>query len=216
MSFLKDLKNIAILVLLALIIVSQFKGCTPNWPWDSGKSDTTIVVDTTYVKIKEEVPVYVPKWRTKLKTEIDTVEIEKLKNVDTAAILADYYSKYQYIDTLKLSYTDSLGKNRNFGTGVVTDVISKNTITSRGVVWDYQIPYITKTVTIYPPARRQLYVGAGTAFNKVDFIDNVSGGLIYKNKQDRIYQLSIGMSNQDGAVAPFVGGGIYWKIKLKK
>lgn len=216
MNFLKDIKNIVILLLLTIIVVSQFKGCSSKWSWIGGNSDTTIVVDTAYVKIKEEVPVYVPKWRTKLKTEIDTIQIEKIKNADTAAILADYYSKYQYIDTLKLSYTDSLGKKRSFGTGVITDIISENTIINRGLVWDYQIPYITKTVTIYPPARRQLYVGAGTAFNKVDFIDNVSGGLIYKNKQDRIYQLSIGMSNQSGAVAPFVGGGIYWKIKLKK
>lgn len=216
MSVIKDLKSLAIIVLIALVVVSQFKGCTPDWPWSGNKSDTTIVVDTTYVKIKEEVPVYVPKWRTKLKTEIDTVEIEKLKYVDTTAILADYYSKYQYIDTLKLSYTDSLGKKRNFGTGVVTDIISENTITSRGVVWDYQIPYITKTITIYPPARRQLYVGAGTAFNKTNFVDNVSGGLIYKNKQDKIYQFSVGLGNHGGGVSPFIGGGIYWKIKLKK
>jgi hypothetical protein len=214
MSVLKDIKNIAILILLAVVIVSQFKGCTPSWPWGDSKSDTTVVVDTTYVKVKEEVPVYVPKWRTKLKT--DTLEIEKIKDVDTAAILADYYSKYQYIDTLKLSYTDSLGKKLTFGTGVVTDTISRNTITGRSIIWNYQIPYITKTITIYPPARRQLYVGAGTAFNRTNFVDNVSGGLIYKNKEDKIYQFSLGLGNHGGGVSPFVGAGIYWKIKLKK
>lgn len=216
MSLLKDIKNIAILLLVAFVIVSQFKGCTPNWPWGDNKSDTTIVVDTAFVKVKEEVPVYVPKWRTKIKTETDTIEIEKLKDVDTAAILADYYSKYQYIDTLNLSYTDSLGKKHTFGTGVVTDTISKNTIVGRGILWNYEIPYITKTITIYPPARRQLYVGAGTAFNRTNFVDNVSGGLIYKNKQDKIYQFSLGLGNRGGTVSPFIGAGIYWKIKLKK
>jgi hypothetical protein len=214
MNLFKDLRNITVLVLLGLVIVSQFKGCTPDWPWNDNPSDTVSVkVDTVYKEVKEEVPVYIPKWRTRVETETDTVE--KLVNVDTTAILKDYYSKYQYIDTVKLTYTDTLGVKKKFGHGIITDIVSQNQIIQRGIVWDYKIPYITKTITLQAPPRRQLYIGAGVAFNKVNFVDNVSGGIIYKTKKDKIYQLSVGMANQDGAAAPFLGGGIYWKIKLK-
>jgi len=214
MNLFKDLRNIAVLVLLGLVIVSQFKGCTPDWPWNDNPSDTVSVkVDTVYKEVKEEVPVYIPKWRTRVETETDT--IEKLVNVDTAAILKDYYSKYKYTDTVKLTYTDTLGVKKKFGHGIITDVVSQNQIIQRGIVWDYKVPYITKTITLQSPPRRQLYIGAGVAFNKVNFVDNVSGGLIYKNKKDKIYQVSLGMSNQAGSPAPFLGGGIYWKIKLK-
>jgi hypothetical protein len=214
MNLFKDLRNIAVVVLLGLVIVSQFKGCTPDWPWNDNPSDTVSVkVDTVYKEVKEEVPVYIPKWRTRVETETDT--IEKLVNVDTAAILKDYYSKYKYTDTVKLTYTDTLGVKKKFGHGIITDVVSQNQIIQRGIVWDYKIPYITKTITLQAPPRRQLYIGAGVAFNKVNFVDNVSGGLIYKNKKDKIYQVSLGMSNQAGTAAPFLGGGIYWKIKLK-
>jgi hypothetical protein len=212
LEYVKDLKSLAIITFIGVIIISQFYGCEPSWPWNKKVADTiSVKVDTVYKKVKEEVPVYIPKWRTKIKT--DTVV--KFKNIDTAAVVAEYYSKYKYEDTLTLSYTDRLGIRHPFGYGVVTDVVSKNRIMQRGINWNYKLPSVTKTITIKEPPKRQLYAGIGTEFNRLNFIDNVSAGLVYKTKRDRLYQISIGMSNQGGVIGPFIGGGIYWKIKLK-
>lgn len=208
MNYIKDLKTLLIAVLIGLVVFSQFKGCKP----DPGP-DIEIKIDTVYRDVKVEVPKYVPKWRTQIQ-EVQ-VQVEGPKQpVDTTAILKDYFAKYQTIDTLNLPYPDSIKKS--FGYGVVTDVISKNQIIERSISWNYQIPTITKTITIYPKPVNQVYVGVSSAFNKENFVDNVAGGLIWKTKRDRIYQASIGLANHGGAVAPFIGGGIYWKIKLKK
>lgn len=209
MAYLKDLKVLLILVLLGVILLTQIKGCKTN-----GKpGDTLIDIDTVFQEVKVEVPKYVPKWRT----QIHEVEVQvegPSKPVDTTAILKDYFAKYQTIDTLNLPYPDSAKKS--FGYGIVTDVISRNAIIERSVVWNYQIPTITKTITIYPKPVNQVYIGVSSGFNKANFVDNVAGGLIWKTKQDKIYQASLGLANHGGAIAPFIGGGIYWKIRLKK
>ena len=210
MSYLKDLKVILILVLLGVILLTQIKGCKTN-----GKpGDTLIDIDTVYKEVKVEVPKYVPKWRTKVEEVEVQVEVEKLLSVDTTEILKDYFAKYKTVDTLNLPYPDSIKKT--FGYGIVTDIVTKNQIIERSVSWNYKIPEITKTILIYPPPVNQVYVGVSSGFNKQNFIDNVAGGLILKTKNDMVYQASIGLANHGGAVAPFVGGGIYWKIRLKK
>jgi len=210
MSFLKDLKIVLILVLLGTLLLTQIKGCKT-----SGEAgDTLIDVDTVYKEVKVEVPTYVPKWRTKIEEVEVQIEVEKPVFVDTAQILRDYYSMYRTIDTLNLPYPDSV--NKTFGYGIITDVISRNEIIGRRVKWNYKIPEITKTITIYPPPVNQVYVGVSSAFNQENFVDNVSGGLILKTKKDKIYQASIGLGNRGGTVAPFIGAGIYWKISIKK
>lgn len=209
MKYIKDLKVLLILVLIGILIVSQFKGCKQE-PTEGG---VKVEIDTVFQEVKVEVPKYVPKWRT----QIQEVEVQvggPQQPVDTTAILKDYFAKYQTIDTLNLPYPDSIKKS--FGYGILTDVISKNQIIERSISWNYQIPTITKTITIYPKSVNQVYVGVSSGFNKQTFVDNVSGGLILKTKKDKIYQASLGLGNRGGAIAPFVGAGIYWKIRLKK
>lgn len=209
MSYLKDLKVILILVLLGVILLTQIKGCKTN-----GKpGDTLIDIDTVFHEVKVEVPKYVPKWRTKIQ-EVEVQVEAPTKPVDTTAILADYFAKYKTIDTLNLPYPDSV--NKTFGYGIVTDIITKNEIIERSVSWNYKIPEVIKTIVIYPPPVNQVYVGVSSAFNQENFLDNVSGGLVLKTKKDKIYQASVGLGNRGGAVAPFIGAGIYWKIRLKK
>ena len=210
MSFLKDLKVILILILLVIILLTQIKSCNT----EDITPQIIIEVDTVYKEVRVEVPTYVPKWRTKIEEVEVLVEVEKFIPVDTVKILKDYFTKYVTIDTLNLPYPDDA--NKTFGYGIVTDIITKNEIIERSVSWNYKIPEITKTITIYPPPVNQVYVGVSSAFNKTNFVDNVSGGLILKTKKDKIYQGSIGLGNRGGTVAPFMGVGIYWKVKLKK
>lgn len=209
MKSLLTVKNLLVAILMAIISIYLFRDCTndPEPPIIERE------IDTVYQDVKVEVPKYVPKWRTK----VETVEVHDSippKPVDTVAILADYYAKYKTVDTLMLPYPDSVKKT--FGYGVVTDVISQNQIIERSIDWNYRIPTVKETITIYPKSVNQLYVGVSSALNKTNFVDNVSGGFILKTKKDRIYQASLGLGNMGGNITPFLGAGIYWKIKIKK
>jgi hypothetical protein len=46
-------------------------------------------------------------------------------------------------------------------------------------------------------------------------------GFIIKDKNDRLYKVSTGVNNTvvnglTGEFQPYVGGGVYWKINVKK
>ena len=46
-------------------------------------------------------------------------------------------------------------------------------------------------------------------------------GLLFKTKDEKIYKVGVGVSNTvidgtNGTLTPYIGGGVYWKIKLKK
>lgn len=208
LSKIKDIRTVLILVLICVIAFTQFKGCsiTPDEP-------TVIVeIDTVYQDVKVEVTKYKPKYVTRIEEKEVTIEVPA--KIDTAEILKDYYAKYKIVDTVALPYPDS--SHKNFGYGIITDILTKNSLSERSIVWNYKIPTITKTVTIYPPPRNQVYFGVASGFNAVNFVDNVGAGLILKTKKENIYQASFGLANTGGAISPYLGAGIFWKIQLKK
>jgi len=212
MKLLKDIKSIFILVLVGIVVFTQIRSCKPPDP-----IEPIHIIDTVYQKVREEVPVYVPKWRTKVetKTDIDTLVIPS--KVDTSAILADYYAKYKTIDTLKLTYTDTTGVKRSFGEGVVTDIISRNQIIERGVIWNYTIPTVYHTIIVPPTPKAQVFIGATANVNNVQFLSSVAGSVLYKTKRDKVYSISLGAADNGlNGVQPFLGAGIYWKIQIKK
>lgn len=205
-----DLKTILILVLLAAVIFSQFFGKGKEEVGEIVKVDgknyelLKHTVDTVYEEIQVEVPTYVPEYITK----IETVEVQIPANVDSLKIIKDYFSKYEVKDTLLL---EGLGK------GYITDVISQNKIESRSVKWDYKIPTILDTKIVKELPKNQIYVGLNTNFDQLNLINSVGAGVILKTKRDKIYQLNTGVANSiTGETQPFIGGGIYWKIKLRK
>lgn len=210
MKYLTDLKSILIIGLIGLVIFSQFYSCD-----DQPLPEPIHIIDTVYQDVKVEVPVYVPKWRTKIK-EVEVPGQTIPAKIDTAEILADYYAKYKTIDTLKLTYKDTANVERKFGYGVLTDIISRNQIIERGIVWNYRIPTIRETIIIPAKPVNQYFIGATAGFNSKTFVDNVSAGFILKTKKDKVYQASLGLGNRGGTIQPFVGGGIYWKIQLRK
>lgn len=180
-------------------------------------------IDTVVVEKEVKVPTYVPKYIEKIVTE--TVEVEIPMDVDSLAIIKDYFSKYQVKDTLNLTYdfpngvTDSLGNkpNPSLGYGILTDIISQNKVQSRDVEWYFKIPTIYNTTIVKEPAKSQLYYGFNIGGNKDDIFTNASGGLIFKSKRDQMYQLNIGIqTTPNGGTSPYLGGGMYWKINLNK
>jgi hypothetical protein len=211
MKYIKNVKNLLVAVLLLIVVFYQVKDCS-NKPEEGG---VTHEIDTVYKEVKVEVPKYVPKWRTK----VETVEIPVQVSgdpipIDTAEILKDYYTRYHIIDTLVMHNPDS--GSHSLGYAVVTDIIGKNAIVERSVVWKYQIPIVTHTITVHPKPKAQVYIGATANVNSVQILSSVSGALLYKTKKDRIYLVNVGVADNGQGVQPFLGGGIFWKIQLKK
>ena len=171
-----------------------------------------------------------------IKHEIDTVDIVKTKVVtkkgddiyhetivekevfipaviDTAALLKDYYSKVLYKDVLVLP--DSLG------TVAVTDTISQNKILGRTINANVKQRTIKETTIVKELPKTKVFYGLEGGFNKADFVSSVGAGVLINTKKDKIYQLGLGVTNQttdgtNGGFTPYVRGGVYWKLKLKK
>jgi hypothetical protein len=138
----------------------------------------------------------------------------KLIDVDTVALLHDYLAKYIYKDTLHLP--DSLGEVS------LIDTISKNKILGRTFNAKVKQREIKETLIVKELPKTQVYYGFTGGFNKVDVVSNIGAGVLIKTKKDKIFQLGLGVSNKvgtdgtGGVLSPFIGGGVYWKIKFKK
>jgi hypothetical protein len=222
--------DIKLLLIISLLLVVFTQRCNPNNPIPESKTitidntDYTVIskkTDTIYIEKRVEILKYVPKYITK----VDTFEVTIPTNIDTIKILENYLSTYRVIDTLKLvydfstEYVDSSGKlpNANIGYGVITDDISKNTIIGRSIIWNYKIPYIKDVTIVKDLPKNQLYIGINTNFTKQNLINSFGVGTLLKTKRDNIYQLNAGfVNNFNGNSQLYAGGGLYWKLKLKK
>jgi hypothetical protein len=148
------------------------------------------VTDTQYVKYTE-------------KGETDTVvhdttiyiQIPVLDSVKLDSLVKLYYAKNVHSDTLKL----------NYGSIYVQDSVQFNKIFGRKWSADLLIPSEKKTLIVKEPAKNQVYFGAGASYG-TDITPTV--GLMLKTKQERIYGVSLGVSNG----LPVYGGSIYVKI----
>lgn len=220
-----DIKTLIILGLIIILLLRNCGGSTKDGKEIikvDGKKYELIdqKIDTVFVEKIVKVPTYVPKYITR----VETVQVEVPIDVDSLEIVKKYFTTYQVKDTLHLTYdfptnvTDSLGDkpSPNLGWGVITDKISQNQITSRDVEWNFKIPTIYNTTIVKELPKTQLYYGANIGLNKEEIFGTFSGGLILKTKSDRLYQLNLGVQNSPNGVTPFLGGGLYWKINLKK
>ena len=216
MKKLLNLKNIAIALLVAIVVFQQ---CGGN---KKGTGEIVKVDGKKYELIKHEIDtVEVVKTKVVTKKGEDIyhetiVEKEVIipAVIDTAALLKDYYSKVLYKDVLVLP--DSLG------TVDVTDTISQNKIWGRTFNANVKQRIIKETTIVKELPKTQVYYGFTGGFNKVDVVANLGAGVLIKSKSDKIYQLGIGVANKvgtdgtNGVLTPFIGGGVFWKIKFKK
>ena len=216
MKNLLNLKNIALLVLIAIVVFQQ---CGGN---KKGTGEIVKVDGKKYELIKHEIDTFeVVKTKIVTKRGADIVHevilhdtTIKLVDVDTVALLHDYLAKYIYKDTLHLP--DSLGEVS------LIDTISKNKILGRTFNAKVKQREIKETLIVKELPKTQLYYGFMGGFNKVDVVSNIGTGVLIKTKKDKIYQLGIGVANKvgtdgtNGTLSPFIGGGVYWKIKFKK
>ena len=183
----KNLKNIAILVLIACVVTQFYCGKS------NGVGKTMLVDGKKYEVIKEihdttEVTKVKTLWKKGQDIFHETILHDtavKLVNVDTAALLRDYFAKNIYKDTLRLP--DSLGFV------FLTDTITKTKV-FYGIEGGFnKADFISS-------------IGMGVLINtKSDRIFNL--GLGVNNRTT---------DGTNGSFSPYFKGGLYWKIKLRK
>ena len=208
------IKNIVLVALIALFFY-QLKGGKLN----IGK--TTVVDGKKYEIIKEihdttEVIKTNIKWKKGSDIVHETIIHDttiKLVNVDTAALLYDYFAKNIYNDTLRLP--DSLGYV------FLTDTITKNKIEGRKFTAKVKERVINNTTIVKELPKTKIYYGLEGGFNKADVISHLGLGVLINTKADKMFHLGLGVANRtidgtSGTLAPYIGGGVYWKIRLKK
>ena len=215
MKNLLNFKNIAIAVLIIFVLLEWFNpgGVMPGKKvFIAGKAyevikheiDTVDIVKTKVVTKKGE-DIY---HETIVEKEVIIPAV-----IDTMALLKDYYSKVLYKDTLILP--DSLG------IVALNDTISQNKILGRTFNASVKQRTIKETTIVKELPKTKIFYGLEGGFNKADVVSSVGAGVLINTKKDKIYQLGLGVNNKTtdgttGAFSPYIRGGVYWKIKLKK
>jgi hypothetical protein len=159
---------------------------------------TTTVTTIKYDTITDSITSYIPKYYTKIISKTDTV----YKDIDTTAILADYFSTYVYSDTVK---KDSL-------TVIINDSVSENKIRSRNI--QYTMLYrtiLTETTIEKILNNREFYIGVGLIGNANNF-SYIGPEVLLRTTKRQAYGLGIGVNNN---FEPTVGIKMYWKIGKK-
>jgi len=201
-----DVRHFIILILIGLCVFLYIKKPKKEIVLKEVLSKPELVHDT----IPMEVPVYLH-GETILKDT--TIYVTTIQNVDTAAILKDYLVFTTTKDTLKLS--------NNQGFVYLNETVNQNKIVDRKFSATIKPKIVRETPPPPPPIRNQVFFGINGAVSKEDWVNSIGLGLILKTKKDHLYQINLGAGNRtidgtSGEFRPYIGGGVYWKIKLKK
>ena len=196
-----NILSIAILI-LAVIIVLQRSNSSPDI------IEKPIVIRDTIWQKKDSVIYTSPK----------VVQTIPIKIISEKYLPDPNYDKLllQYQELVKLHLAKNIQKDSvkidSIGFVKVIDTVQNNIVQNRK--WEYNIKYpIIKETVIQPPKKvNQLYIGGGLQGNQYNIINSINGGILYKNKKDQIYGLSVGI-NTNGQVV--YGVSSYWKIKFK-
>ena len=213
MKKLLNLKNIAIALLIVVVVFQQ---CGGN---KKGTGEIVKVDGKKYELIKHEIDTF-EIVKTKVVTKKgEDIYHETIKEViiptivDTQALLQDYFAKNIYKDTLNLP--DSLG------TVSLIDTITQNKILGRTFNASVKQRTIKETTIVKELPKTKVFYGLEGGFNKADVVSHLGLGVLINTKQDKMFHLGLGVANRtidgtSGTLAPYIGGGVYWKIRLKK
>ena len=196
-----NILSIAILI-LAVIIVLQRSNSSPDI------IEKPIVVRDTVWQKKDSVIYTSPKVIQTIPVKIISEKYLPDSNYDKLVL--------QYQELVKLHLAKNIQKDSvqidSIGFVKVTDTVQNNIVQNRK--WEYNIKYPIIKETVIQPSKKvnQLYIGGGLQGNQYNIINSINGGILYKNKKDQIYELSVGI-NTNGQVV--YGVSSYWKIKFK-
>ena len=167
--------------------------------------DTVSVDSLVEVEVEIEVPVEV---------EVEKrVEVPVYQLVDTMEILKVHFAKVQHKEVLTLP--------NNQGTVTLIDTISKNSIVNRNFIADIKRMIVKDTIYTKEPKKGQLFFGFNGGLNGDNVVSHIGTGVLYKTKEDKVFHVGVGVANRlldgtTGTFTPYVDGGVYWKLKLKK
>jgi hypothetical protein len=209
-----DIRHILILILLLICILEFLNpiGIMPNRITYVKQIDSIpyAVHDTIPYEVEVEVEVEVPVVVEKL------VEVQVIQKVDTEAIVKLYSENKQF-------KKDILELPGNIGTVTLFDTISNNRILGRSFTSKVKQKVIKDTIFTPLPRKNELYFGVDAKFDKPNVVNLIGLGFILKDKDDKhLYKLGVGVSNivgpdgTNGTLSPFLGGGVYWRLNLKK
>ena len=207
-----DIRHIIIVILLLVAAVEFInpKGIMPH--------RTLTIRDTVGVEVPvhDTVGVEVP-------VEVETItEVEKpvpyaVHDTIQAVVDTNFIVK-EYLNSINI-FTNTYKFDKKQGSITITDTISKNKLIGRK--YTTRITPIVDTVRFPEPFKRKLFAGIEGGFNQPDFVSSVGVGFLINSKSDKIYHLGVGVNNTtidgtNGVFHPYIKGGVYWKVKLKK
>jgi len=202
-----DFRNFVILFLVIVAVLGYFNvgGLLPNRVeyYTTTDSIPYPIHDTIPYEVLVEVPYEV---------EVE-VPVNVIQQVDTSKILEIYYLRNEVSEVLTLP--------NDVGSVTLSEVISENKVVERKLVdpkLKKQIQYDTLRIPEEP--KTKFYYGLNFSANREDFVNSLGVGMMMKTKTDKIYRIDLGLNNRvfDGNVgklAPYLGGGVYWKIGSK-
>jgi hypothetical protein len=195
-----------IIVVLVIIVLLQRCGKGNSSPCETKVTRDTIWIhkdSTIYSKpqIIKTIPYSVPidRWSTEYLP--DTNYSKLLQQYQS--LVVTYLSSNLLQDSIKI---DSIGYIK------ILDTISANSVKGRSTSYNLKYPVVKETLTIQDKPKREMYFGIGLGGDKVKLIDNISLGLMYKDRKDRMFGASV-MASPSGIE---YGVQSYWKIRLKK
>jgi hypothetical protein len=202
-----DFRNFVILFLIIVAILEYFNvgGYMPS------RIEYSTVTDSIPYPVHDSIPYEV---EVEVLYEVEVpYEVQVIREVDTLAILKDFYSKNTISEILTLP--------NDVGSITLNEVISENKVIERNLVdpkLKKQIIYDTLRIPEDP--KTKFYYGLHFSMNRPDFVNSIGLGGMVKTKTDKIYRIDLGLNNRvmDGTVgklAPYLGGGVYWKIGSK-
>jgi hypothetical protein len=203
-----DIRHFIILFLLIVCFLLQHNKPKKEIVIQKVPSEPELIHDT----ITEEVIVYEP-GETILKLKDTTIYVTTTEKVDTSAILRDFLVYNTSLDTLKLT--------NNQGFVYLTQTTNQNRIVDRKFSATIKPKIVRETPPPPPPIRNQVFFGINGAVSREDWVNSIGLGLILKTKKDHLFQVNLGVSNRtidgiNGELRPHIGGGVFWKIKVKK
>jgi hypothetical protein len=198
-------KNIPYIVIAVLIFIICLGRCNTS----------TIITEPKVITIIDTITI-----RDTIKSKPKLIKIESTpqEQWDTVYI-AD--TSYRGLKTQYLNMADDYLSNKYYGDTVyikdsitgwlyIKDTVRKNTLTGRGLEYFLNYPKVTTIITLPAPKVRQLYFGGELHGNLISPVALAAVGLIYKDRKDQMFGLSVGYSDQI-----IYGVSSYWKIKLK-
>jgi len=190
----------ALLYILFLQTCNQPAPC-PGQQIKSVRVDTGYIIETfksTWAKPKPDTIIRVKTLAPEIIYQ-DGPPTYILKDVDTAAILQDYFAKVYYRDTMQTRY----------GTITLEDTISQNRIQARRWATNFTIPNVTRTIIKETAQRNQLYAGFSGLFGQTAIGAEINFSL--KTKKDRQFEIGAGLLG----LQPYVRLGTKFKLSFK-